>query len=394
MAPHGSERLLWHVEQPWQSEPREYRASVPPPLARVEYRPSFDAEEACREAAIEIALLERGPARETRGIRAFLERTEALASSALDGTRTGADATAAHLAQAEAGLPATTAAKYAQTGTTGLVIMLESSRRAIPIGAIAAAHQPPPTGDPGWRDHIARYRDSQTWLGGTDLWPAGADYVPPQPARIGPAMEDLVAFISRKDLDPVAQAAIAHAQFMSIQPFNSGNGRTARTLINGVLRRRGVTTQLAVPVSAGILAHHRAYAQDWKAYRVGDADAVVESVGAHLAYAAQAAVESAKRLAALPETWRDAARPRRNSAASSLIGLLVEHPIVDVADIQRLIGASQASAYSAIVTLAEAGVLRRLTRTRRDTVWDAGDVIDESDRLIGRLARAASLTAA
>ncbi|MCB2412152.1 Fic family protein [Demequina sp. TTPB684] len=381
---HGAERLLWSIDQPWPSGPREYRASVVPTLARLVFEPDPDAAVACREATIEIALLERGPAGRLPGFQGFLERTEALASCRID----GATSDPTQLAQAEAGVPASTAGKSVREAATGLAILLESARRAISLGAIAAAHQPPPTGDPGWRDKVAHYRDAQTWIGGTDLWPDGADYVPPQPARISDAMEDLVAFASRKDIDPIAQAAIAHAQFLSIQPFTSGNGRTARALVNGVLRRRGVTSDLAVPLSASIAGQKRAYAMDWKAYRIGDADAVVESIGIHLARAAKEAADSAARLAALPEAWRQAARPRRHSAAARLIPLLVAHPIVDAADVQRLTGASPASAYEAIAKLAEAGVLRRLTRTRRDTVWAAADVIDESDHFMTRLASA------
>jgi hypothetical protein len=379
---HGSERLLWSVRQPWPSAPREYRAAIAPPLARIAYEPDSDAAGACRDAAIEIAVFGRGQAVHLPGFQAFLERTESIASCRLDGIETDG----AQLAQAQAGVPAPSAARAARAATTGLAVLLESSRRAVSAGAIAAAHQPPPTGETGWRDKVAHYRATQTWMGGTDLWPDGADYVPPQPARIVEAMEDLVAFTARRDIDPIAQAALAHAQFLSIQPFSSGNGRTARALINGVLRHRGVTAELAVPVSASIAGQPRAYAMDWKAYRIGDADAVVESIGTHLARAAKEAVVSADRLAGLSDAWRQAVRPRSHSTAASLIALLVEHPIVDATDVQRLTGASPASSYGAIATLAEAGVLRRLTRTRRDTVWAAADVIDESDRLIARLA--------
>lgn len=39
-------------------------------------------------------------------------------------------------------------------------------------------------------------------------------------------------------LPPVVQAALVHAQFETVHPFDGGNGRTGRTLVHVVLRRR------------------------------------------------------------------------------------------------------------------------------------------------------------
>ena len=61
----------------------------------------------------------------------------------------------------------------------------------------------------------------------------------------------LVAFIGRDDLPVLVHGAIAHAQFETIHPFADGNGRTGRALVHSMLRARGLTRNVTVPVSAG-----------------------------------------------------------------------------------------------------------------------------------------------
>ena len=65
-------------------------------------------------------------------------------------------------------------------------------------------------------------RERQYWIGGNDYNPIGASYVPPPPEHVGALLKDLCAFVNRNDVAPVAQAAIAHAQFETIHPFADG----------------------------------------------------------------------------------------------------------------------------------------------------------------------------
>lgn len=56
-------------------------------------------------------------------------------------------------------------------------------------------------------------RERQNWIGTNPYTPVGADYIPPPPEQVEPLLEDLCRFVARDDLAPIAQAAIAHAQF-------------------------------------------------------------------------------------------------------------------------------------------------------------------------------------
>jgi Fic family protein len=50
-------------------------------------------------------------------------------------------------------------------------------------------------------------------------------------------MDDLVRYANREDIDPITQAAVAHAQFETIHPYADGNGRIGRVLVGWLLAR-------------------------------------------------------------------------------------------------------------------------------------------------------------
>ena len=318
LAPHGVESLEWSVPGGGPSATRKYAATVPAELGvvAIALRPETASE--CARAAFELAVAARvthGDPSHAAAASSLLVRAEALASSLVDGTIVSAF----ELAKNEAGLPSTRARRLAGSALEAVGAHGAAARRALGLGAIAAAHTAPSTA-PGKR-RARNYRTVQTWLDGSDLWPTGAEYVPPQPERVPALMDDLVEFCARTDVDPIAQAAVAHAQFLSIQPFDDANGRAARFLINGVWRRRGVTESLVVPISASIAGDRRRYDSAWRAYREGDADPMVSFVARHALLAVREATASADRVALMPRAWSEAARPRRQ-------GLLGAHALL------------------------------------------------------------------
>jgi hypothetical protein len=86
---------------------------------------------------------------------------------------------------------------------------------------------------PGSRNSFAgRIRTVLTWIGGNDWNPCGADFVPPPPEEVHALLDDLCEAVNRDTLQPLVQAALVHAQFETIHPFDDGNGRTGRALID------------------------------------------------------------------------------------------------------------------------------------------------------------------
>lgn len=83
-------------------------------------------------------------------------------------------------------------------------------------------------------DRAGCYRTGQVFITGTEYIPPAAEEVPGQIAEL---VEELN---QKKDtLAPVLLAAYAHRRLVDIHPFQDGNGRTARLLMNLVLVNKG-----------------------------------------------------------------------------------------------------------------------------------------------------------
>lgn len=221
--------------------------------------------------------------------------------------------------------------------------------------------------DPG------RFRTEQVWIGGGSASPHTAAFVPPHH--------------SRTDVPLLVQAAIAHAQFETIHPFNDGNGRTGRALVHAMLRQAGATTRSTVPVSAGLLADTESYFTALTAYRAGDATPIV----ARFADAAFAAIGNGRRLAedllAVHERWSQAISARRTASVWQVLPRLLSQPAITSALIQESVGLSQPAADNVIAQLRDAGVVKKAAGVQRYVVWVATDVTDALDDFADRARR-------
>lgn len=97
-----------------------------------------------------------------------------------------------------------------------------------------------------------QWRTEAVWIGGGPT-PHTAMFVPPTHERITAGVADLERFLDRDDLPVLVRAAIAHAQFETIHPFPDVNGRTGRALVRSMLRGKGLTRAVTVPISGGLL---------------------------------------------------------------------------------------------------------------------------------------------
>jgi Fic family protein len=77
----------------------------------------------------------------------------------------------------------------------------------------------------------------------------GADFRPPEAEKVPRMLKDLIKFYysNRRKHHPFVMALLFHGEFVRIHPFEDGNGRTGRTLMNWILMKAGYP-KLFIPV--------------------------------------------------------------------------------------------------------------------------------------------------
>lgn len=365
--------------------PRTIRSAVPLPIAGTAFEVPLALAAEVEDAAAAIVRLDSyldaslGPD-DLAPMQSVLLRSESAASSQIENLTVGAR----QLAVAELGRAASHNARLVAHNVQAMNAAIRLSDR-LDLDAILAMHeallgQHAP-------QHAGRWRDRQVWIGSDPLMPLATSFIPPNPDRVAPAMDDLVTFLRREDLPVLVHAAIAHAQFETIHPFADGNGRTGRALLHALLRNKGLTRRVTVPISAGLLTDTASYFGALTAFREGDIEPIVEQVSD----AAHRAVTHSQwlvgQLVSVRDAWISRLPSRAGSTGGRLVGLLIGQPAVDVAYVQQALAVAYTTASHAIGQAVAAGVLKQTTDKKRNRVWIARDVVEILDEFAERAGR-------
>lgn len=360
--------------------PSSVVAADVPPIATAQLVLPGDLAADLDEATRLLAAFDAGGAGEIAPFASVLLRSESAASSQIENLTSSARA----LAEAEIGegdrANATVILGNVRTMQAALDLAGRLDEEAVLAmhRALMAQQSQHPAG---------RWREQQVWVGGSPLHPGDAQYVPPVSDDVPALMADLVAFMDRDDLPPLAHAALAHAQFETIHPFTDGNGRTGRALLHSVLLHTGAIRQVTVPISAGLLAIRDDYFEALMAYRRGEVEPILRCVaeaarnGTHIGEALVGA------LRAVREDWAGVVTARSGSTAWALLDLLLRQPVVTARVVGRELHVSAPTAQAALLRLVEDGVLVESTGHRRNRVYRAPAVLRALDDYAAGLGR-------
>jgi Fic family protein len=98
-------------------------------------------------------------------------------------------------------------------------------------------------------------------------------YEAPKAALLSDEMRAFIDWLNgTQDIDPVIKAAIAHLWFVTIHPFEDGNGRIARAIADMALARSENSSQRFYSMSAQIRQERKSYYDMLEATQKGDLD--------------------------------------------------------------------------------------------------------------------------
>lgn len=118
-----------------------------------------------------------------------------------------------------------------------------------------------PTGMSGlYRIDVGKYRSGEMQMVSGAMGKEKVHYQAPAADRVPAEMERFIAWVNTEgDIDAVLKAAIAHLWFVSIHPFDDGNGRITRALTEMLLARSENCSKRFYSISAQIKVLQKEY---------------------------------------------------------------------------------------------------------------------------------------
>jgi Fic family protein len=318
----------------------------------------------------------------------LLLRTEAIASSKIEGMQIGVRQIARAEARFEAGGKAAPNALEVLANIDAMELAVNEAAAVEPftLPEIVAIHRRLMERALNAERIAGQIRTNQNWVGGNDYNPCGADFVPPPPELVPDLLDDLCNATNDDRLPPVVQAALVHAQFETIHPFADGNGRAGRALIHVILKRREVAPAYVPPISVIMAGDRDRYIDGLTRFRGDRVAEWVEQFAAVARAAATLAEAYLREVRELSAAWRARlsawpGRPRSDAAAWAVIDILPGHPVISAPVAAAAAGRSKPQIYQALEQLEAAGVLVRLSASRRNRSWEAVGLLDVLERL-------------
>jgi len=110
-----------------------------------------------------------------------------------------------------------------------------------------------------YKINVAQFREEEmsvvSYKGGREK----THYIAPPPDRLDKEMDAFLAFVNKSEEEPYTKAGIAHFWFVTIHPYDDGNGRIARAITNYILSKELGLNDGYYSISTAIVEDKKSY---------------------------------------------------------------------------------------------------------------------------------------
>jgi Fic family protein len=217
------------------------------------------------------------------------------------------------------------------------------------------------------------YRTSQNWIGGNSL--ADAVFIPPHPKYINDLMSDMENFLHAQNisLPLLIRIGIAHYQFETIHPFLDGNGRIGRLLITLFFVSNKILDKPLLYLSSYFEKNKSLYYDNLTRIRTkNDMGQWLKYFLVGIEQTASQAVTTLSKVMLLKtnlESTLQADFGRRSHTALKVLHQLFVHPVVTIAQAQKISGLSKKAANDLVAIFVQEKILKEVTGQSRNRVF-------------------------
>lgn len=300
-------------------------------------------------------------------------RRESILSCQIDGVESSVD----DLVRRETGYAMENDPSMSDEAFNYLQAMREGAeaivQRPVTVPLIQQLHGKLLVGFPQENAAAGELRQQQTWIGTRGCSIVDAIFVPAPPRHLNDLLRLLEGYLYDESPPVLIQAGLAHAQFETIHPFLSKNGRVGRLLVTLLLSQKDVLRPPVLPLSGYFREHRQAYyghlqrireTGDWEGWLKFFLNGVVQS--------SQQATETAIGFVALREEHMQAIATEFGRVAANGLGVLerlYQTPFIRVQDLVDMNGLTFQASNLLMNKFIAQGILSEATGQARNRVF-------------------------
>lgn len=217
------------------------------------------------------------------------------------------------------------------------------------------------------------FRTSQNWIGGSSL--KDAAFIPPHHNDLPDLMADLEKLLNNNELQVphLIRIAIAHYQFETIHPFLDGNGRLGRLLITLYLVSNKILRKPALYLSDFFERNRSHYYDNLTVVRTkNNLKQWITFFLVGITETAQNSIETFNAIIKLRHTIEEKQiiqLGKRVPLAKQFITYLYSKPIIDAAEVAKVLNVNISTAHRLIQDFEKLKILKEQTGYKRNRIF-------------------------